>query len=111
MNHHVDEKLKLNLHKKLKSTFSKTVDNPVIRANDVWQTLREQLEVILDAQVYNQWFKPIKPIVLNNNILLLQTENQFAERWINTHYQELVELLLTGQDKKLSCFFIAPRKA
>lgn len=110
MNHHVDENLKLKLHKKLKSTFTRTIDNPVVRANDVWKILNEQLACILDHQVHSQWFKPIKPLVLNNNILLLQTENQFAERWINTHYQELVELLLSAQDAKLSCFFMAPRK-
>lgn len=110
MNQHLEDKFKINLHRKLKSTFSKTIDNPVVAANDVWSVLNEQLEIILDSEVHTQWFKPIKPIVLNNNILLLQTENQFAERWINTNYQELVELLLSAQDKKLSCFFIAPRK-
>lgn len=110
MNHYIGDSLKNNLHRKLKSTFSKTIDNPVVAANDVWSILNEQLAVILDKEVYEQWFKPVKPIVLNNNILLLQTENQFAERWINTHYQDLVELLLSAQDKKLSCFFMAPRK-
>ena len=110
MNRYVGDNLKINLHQKLKSTFSRTIDNPVVAANDVWNILNEQLACILDEQVHKQWFEKVKPIVLNNNILLLQTENQFSERWINTHYQDLVELLLSAQDKKLSCFFIAPRK-
>lgn len=110
MNNYIGDNFKNNLHKKLQSTFSKTIDNPVVKANDVWNILNDQLSCVLGPEVHSQWFKPIKPIVLNNNILLLQAENQFAERWINTHYQELVELLLSAQDKKLSCFFIAPRK-
>ena len=110
MNYAADEKLKINIHRKLKSTFSKTIDNPVVKAFDTWEIISEQLSFVLGPEVHNQWFKDVKPLLLKNNILLLQTETQFAAQWINTHYQQLVEVLLAAQDKKLSCFFIAPKK-
>lgn len=110
MNHVADKELKLHLHRKLKSTFQKTIDNPVIKARQSWDLVSEQLLYILGPEVHQQWFKPITPLVLKNNILILQTETNFAAQWINTHYQQLVEALILTQDKKLSCFFIAPTK-
>lgn len=111
MKHTLDKEFKVHLHKKLKNTFTKTIDNPVLKAKSSWDILSEQLSHILGPEVHNQWFAPIKPLVLKNNILILQTETSFASSWINTHYQELVEALLLTQDKKLSCFFIAPKKS
>lgn len=110
MNRVVDKHLKLNIQNKLKSTFSKTIDNPVVKAHQTWEILSEQLKAILDNEVYAQWFNKVQPIILKNNILIVQAETTFAARWINTHYQELVDSLLLIQDKKHSCFFIAPKK-
>ncbi len=110
MNSLVDEKQKLNLHKKLRSTFKKTIDNPVVKAQLSWEVLSDQLNDILGEAVHKQWFSNIQPLVLKNNILLLQTDTQFAAQWINTHYQQLVDTLITIQDTKYTCFFIAPKK-
>jgi chromosomal replication initiation ATPase DnaA len=110
MNHVVDEHLKLNIQNKLKSTFSKTIDNPVVKAHQSWAILCDQLQSILGPAVHHQWFKNVQPLVLKNNILLVQAETTFASQWINTHYQELVDSLLLIQDKNLTCFFISPRK-
>jgi hypothetical protein len=110
MNHFVEDDLKICIQNKLKSTFKKTIDNPVIKAQLTWDILSDQLEAILGSEIHNQWFKNIQPIVLKNNILLLQTETNFASQWINTHYQQLVDALLTLQDRKYTCFFISPKK-
>jgi chromosomal replication initiation ATPase DnaA len=110
MNQVVDEHLKLNIQNKLRSTFSKTIDNPVVKAHQSWEILNDQLQAILGPAVHHQWFKNVQPLVLKNNILLVQAETTFASQWINTHYQELVDSLLLIQDKSLTCFFIAPRK-
>lgn len=110
MNHAVEDKLKITLQNKLKTTFEKTIDNPVIKAQTTWSLLSDQLEAILGTEIHQQWFKHIQPLVLKNNILLLQTKNQFASHWINTHYQQLVDALIMIQDRKCTCFFISPRK-
>ena len=110
MKYIVEDELKINIQKKLKSTFQKTIDNPVLKAFEVWDIVSEQLLDILGPEIHGQWFKKVKPLLLKNNILLRQTQNHFAAQWINTHYQQVVEAILTTQDKKLSCFFIAPSK-
>lgn len=110
MNHIVEETLRLNLHNKLKTTFETTIDNPVIKAQLSWDLLSDQLEAILGQTVHRQWFDDIQPLVLKNNILLLQTKNKFASHWINTHYQQLVDALITIQDPRYTCFFISPKK-
>ncbi len=104
-----EDKLKLKIKQELKSTFSKTIDNPVIKAHGAWDLLNEQLLAILGSEIHRQWFRDVKPLVLKNNILLLQTKNQFAAQWINTHYQELIDTLSLVQDSSLTCFFIAPK--
>jgi hypothetical protein len=110
MNHVIDDNLKINLQNKLKTTFEKTIDNPVIKAQMTWTVLSDQLESILGSEVHQQWFKNIQPLVLKNHILLLQTNNQFASHWINTHYQQLVDALIMIQDRRCTCFFISPKK-
>ena len=110
MKHTVDKSLKFHIQKNLKNTFDSTIDNPMIKAQECWGLLSEQLFDILGPEVHTQWFKPINPLVLKNNILLLQTHSNFSAQWINTHYQGLVEALIKSQDKKLTCFFIAPKK-
>lgn len=108
MNPVLEKKLKINLKKNLRKTFDKTIDNPVLKAAECWSTLSEQLRIVLGDQIHEQWFHSVKPLVLKNNILLLQTDSNFASQWINTHYQQLSNALILTQDKKLSCFFIAP---
>ena len=107
----VDAALKFNLQKKLKRTFNRVIENPVIKAQPSWSIISEQLSDVLGPAVHTQWFKNVKPLVLKNNILLLQTESSFASQWITTHYQELVEVLLMAQNKNLSVFFIGPTKS
>ena len=102
--------LKINIQNKLKSTFTKTIDNPVVKAHQSWSILSDQLQAILGPEVHNQWFKNIQPLVLKNNILLVQTETNFASQWIHTHYQELVDSLMLIQDKNLTCFFLSPKR-
>lgn len=109
MKYIVEDELKRKIQKKLENAFSKTIDNPVVKAHHAWNIISEQMLFVLGPEVHKQWFSPIKPILLKNNNLILQTESVFAAQWINTHYQELADLLVLTQDKKWTCFFIAPK--
>lgn len=102
--------LKKKIHSRLESLFNTQVSNPVIKATQEWKNVDELLKPFLGDQIYNQWFKEIKPLFLKNDILVLQTKDKISASWINTHYQELVENILKIQNKNLSCFFIAPKK-
>lgn len=101
--------LQKSIAQRLKEVLDEPFDNPVVKARNCWSTTSEMLLAMLGKEIHNQWFKNINPLVLKNNILILQTDSNFAAQWINTHYQELVESLLKVQDQNLSCFFIAPR--
>lgn len=103
------QSLQKNIAAKLKEVLQDSYDNPVVKARNSWNVASEMLYVILGEEIHEQWFKQVNPLVLKNNILILQTHSIFAAQWINTHYQELVESLLKTQDPNLSCFFIAPR--
>ncbi len=102
--------LKSNININFQKQLSNSFDNPMLKASHSWDIVADQCFDLLGGEIHTKWFKNIKPLVLKNKILILQTESNFAAQWINTHYQVLSEGLLKVQDKDLSCFFIAPKK-
>lgn len=101
-------RLKRNIHSKLQELLSYSAENPVIKAKNSWLILSEQLHSILGEEVHRQWFRDVQPMLLKDNVLILRSGTNFSASWINTHYQELSDNLLKAQDKKYSCFYIAP---
>jgi hypothetical protein len=81
--------------------------HPVVKASYIWSVISEQLGDILGPEVHHQWFKQAKPLVISHNVLLLEVPNHFSAQWIHTHYHELVDVLLSVMDKRLSSFFIS----
>lgn len=81
--------------------------HPVVRASYIWSIVEEQLSDILGPEIHHQWFKHVKPTVISNNVLLIEVPNHFYAQWIHTHYHELVDVLLSVLDKRLSSFFIS----
>ncbi len=81
--------------------------HPVVRASYIWSIVSEQLGDILGPEVHHQWFKDVRPTVISHNVILLEVPNHFYAQWIHTHYHELVDLLLSVMDKRLSSFFIS----
>lgn len=106
-----EDRLKRNIHHRLKEILNAEKDNPVLKARQTWGIVSEQLRFVLGEEVHKQWFRKSSPLVLKNKILIMQTESVFAAQWITTHYQDLVETLLKAQDPGLSCFFISPKSA
>ncbi len=85
-----------------------TTTNPVLKASNCWKIVSTQLEDILGREIHRQWFSNIRPLVVSDKLLILQTPSRAATLWINKNYQNLVDLLLSFQDKELSSFFICP---
>ncbi len=81
--------------------------HPVVKASYLWSILSEQLCDVLGPEVHHQWFKQVKPLVISDNVLILEVPNHFSAQWIHTHYHELVDVLLSVMDKKLSTFFLS----
>ena len=81
--------------------------HPVVKASYIWSIVSDQLSDVLGSHVHHQWFKEVKPLVISHNVLILEVSNHFRAQWIHTHYHELVDVLLSVLDKKLSSFFIS----
>lgn len=81
--------------------------HPVVKASYVWSIISDQLCDVLGLAVHHQWFKSVKPLVISHNVLIIEVPNHFSAQWIHTHYQELIDILLSVMDKRLSCFFIS----
>lgn len=81
--------------------------HPVVKASYIWSILSEQLCDILGPEIHHQWFKQVKPLVISHNVLILEVPNHFSAQWIHTHYHELVDVLLSVMDKRLTSFFLS----
>lgn len=81
--------------------------HPVVKASYVWSVLSEQLCDVLGPEIHHQWFRPVKPLVISHNVLILEVPNHFCAQWIHTHYHELVDVLLSVMDKRLTSFFVS----
>ena len=80
--------------------------NPVVKDSYIWAIVCYQLKELLGTEVHGQWFKPLRPLVLSDNVLVLEATNHFAAQWVHHHYQELIDTLLCVHDKNLSCFVL-----
>lgn len=81
--------------------------HPVVKASYIWSVLSDQLCDVLGPEIHHRWFKQVKPTVISDNVLILEVPNHFSAQWIHTHYHELIDILLSAMDKKLSSFFVS----
>lgn len=82
---------------------------PVVKASYLWLTVSEQLLEVLGPEVHHQWFKNVRPVVLTDGTLVLETPTHLAAQWIHCHYQELVDVLLSVHDRQVSALFMSQR--
>lgn len=83
--------------------------NPVLESSSIWNIVSSQIKVLLGPEIHNQWFKKVRPLVISDNILILKTPDHNSTIWINQNYQELVDLLLSFQNKDINSFFISSK--
>ena len=81
--------------------------SPLVRSTQLWSIVSSQLECLLGETIHRQWFSPIVPIVVSNDVLILKTANEASTRWINAHYSLVIDKLLQLHDPDLSAFFIS----
>jgi chromosomal replication initiation ATPase DnaA len=81
--------------------------HPVVKASYIWTIISEQLSDVLGPEIHHQWFKQVKPLVISHNVLILEVPTHFTAQWIHLHYHELVDILLSVLDKRLSSFFVS----
>ncbi|OWY22301.1 chromosomal replication initiator protein DnaA [Sphingobacteriales bacterium UPWRP_1] len=51
-------------------------------------------ELVSNEQSYTTWFKPIKPVKLENNVLTIEVPSQFFYEWLEEHYADKLTLAI-----------------
>ena len=71
---------------------------------EVWDNCLNIIRDNVTAQNFKTWFKPIKAVAINKQILTIQVPSQFFYEWIENNYITLIKKALKrelGKDAKL----------
>ena len=60
-------------------------------AERVWSSALQILRSLLNQDIFNLWFAPIKAISVENDSLLLEVPNDFCEVWLKDNYAGLLK--------------------
>src|SRR5881409_2506628 len=80
--------------------------NPVmpVTVENVWPDAREMLRTMLNPDIFNLWFAPIRATALEGDHLTLEVANDFCEVWLKDNYLDLIQDVLmhaSGQPLKV----------
>ena len=64
-------------------------------ADKIWSLAQELLRTMLNPDIYNLWFKPIRAASLDNDTLTLEVANDFCEVWLKDNYHGLLKDVVT----------------
>lgn len=70
----------------------------------VWKKCLEVFKDNISPQSFKTWFKPVKPLKLEHNVLTIQVPSQFFYEWLEEHYLPLIKKTIKrflGQDGRL----------
>ena len=70
----------------------------------VWNNCLSVIEDNVSEDSFSTWFKPIKPIKLENNILTIQVPSSFYYEWLEEHYIDILRRVIhheLGNEGKL----------
>src|SRR5437764_6611236 len=70
--------------------------NPVmsVTVENVWPAAREMLRTMLNPDIFNLWFAPIRATTLDGDNLILEVANDFCEVWLKDNYLGLIQDVL-----------------
>ncbi len=57
----------------------------------IWAAAQETLRTLLNAEIYNLWFAPIRAVGLDGDQFMLEVANDFCEVWLKDNYLGLVQ--------------------
>jgi|SRR5699024_8184716 len=71
----------------------------------LWSEVLERIQQRIQKASYDTWFKNTKAVEMKDNLLMIETANEFQRDWLENRYKEQVEELLyvlTGERLKAS---------
>jgi chromosomal replication initiator protein len=57
---------------------------------EVWKKAVEVIESEVGTQTFDLWFRPIRPVKLQDTQLILEVPNRFFKEWLDDHYPDLI---------------------
>jgi chromosomal replication initiator protein len=73
-------------------------------ADKIWGEAQQLLRTMLNTDIYNLWFLPIKAVALEGETMVLEVANDFCEVWLKDNYLGLISDVLaqaSGQNLKV----------
>src|SRR5687767_6861490 len=61
----------------------------------IWGTAQELLRTMLNPDIYNLWFRPVRATTLEKDVLTLEVANDFCEVWLKDNYVGLLKDVVT----------------
>lgn len=75
-------------------------------AEKVWGSARELLRTMLNPDIYNLWFAPLRASALEGECLTLEVANDFCEVWLKDNYIGLIkDVLATSSGESMQVRF------
>jgi chromosomal replication initiator protein len=56
----------------------------------IWENCLKVIKDNISWQSYKTWFEPIRPVALEENVLVIEVPSQFFYEWLEEHYVELI---------------------
>lgn len=80
----------------------------------IWMAAQESLRSLLNAEIYNLWFAPVRAVSLEGEQIVLEVANDFCEVWLKDNYLGLIQDVLVqaaGQPLKVKFKVAGPAPA
>ena len=79
----------------------------MLTAEKIWADASETLRGLLNSELFNLWFRPIRPVSVDGECLVLEVANDFSQLWLEDNYSDLLrEVLQSATGKPLRVRFI-----
>jgi chromosomal replication initiator protein len=60
----------------------------------IWESAQQSLRTMLNPDIYNLWFLPVKAVGLEADTIVLEVANDFCEVWLKDNYLGLIRDVL-----------------
>ncbi len=67
----------------------------------IWESAQQSLRAMLNPDIYNLWFLPLKAVALEGDTIVLEVANDFCEVWLKDNYLGLIRDVLAQASGQL----------
>lgn len=63
----------------------------------IWGKAQERLRTMLNTDLYNLWFAPLRAVNQVADVVTLEVANDFCEVWLKDNYLDLLQNVLSHE--------------